>query len=130
MTTSIRLKFLAGLIAAAFSAPALADDLLSVYRDALAADPVYSAARAGYEASKEKVVQGRALLLPNVNATAGANYTWFNSMSVSGSTSVPLGTNDWASYNAGVNVTQPLYRPQNSVTYAQSGIQASQAQTS
>jgi len=126
---SMRPKLLAGLVAAVFSAPVLADDLLSVYRDALAADPVYSAARAGYEASKEKVVQGRALLLPNVNATAGANYTWFNSLKVTGSTSVPLGTNDWSTYNAGVNLTQPLYRPQNNVTYAQSGIQASQAET-
>jgi outer membrane protein len=125
----MRPKLLAGLVAAVFSAPALADDLLSVYREALAADPVYSAARASYEGSKEKVVQGRALLMPNVNATAGANRSWLNVYSVTGSPTIPVGEQQFATYTAAVNLTQPLYRPQNNVTYKQADIQASQAET-
>jgi outer membrane protein len=123
----MRPKLLAGLIAALLSGPTFADDLISIYRDALAADPVYSAARASYEASKEKVVQGRALLLPNVTANLGANYTTlditFTSPTFQG------GQRDFMTYNGGVNITQPLYRRQNNVTYAQAGIQASQAET-
>jgi outer membrane protein len=127
MKMTLRPKVLAALIASMLSGPSLADDLMSAYRDALAADPVYNAARASYEANKEKVVQGRALLLPNVNATAGANYTWLDIEF--GGPGFRSGQRDFSTWNAGVNLTQPLYRRQNSVTYEQAGIQVSQAQT-
>jgi outer membrane protein len=127
MKMTLRPKVLAALIASMLSGPSLADDLMSAYRDALAADPVYNAARATYEANKEKVVQGRALLMPNVNATAGANYTWLDIEF--GGPGFRSGQRDFSTWNAGVNVTQPLYRRQNSVTYEQAGIQVSQAQT-
>jgi outer membrane protein len=127
MKMTLRPKLLAALIASILSAPSLADDLMSAYRDALAADPVYSAARASYEASKEKVVQGRALLLPNANLTAGANYTWLDVEF--GGPGFRSGQRDFTTLNGGVNITQPLYRRQNNVTYEQAGIQVSQAQT-
>jgi outer membrane protein len=127
MKMTLRPRVLAALIASMLSGPSLADDLMSAYREALAADPVYNAARASYEANKEKVVQGRALLMPNVNATAGANYTWLDIEF--GGPGFRSGQRDFSTWNAGVNVTQPLYRRQNSVTYEQAGIQVSQAQT-
>ena len=39
-------------------------DLLGVYRDALASDPVYQSARAQYQASIERLPQARAGYLP------------------------------------------------------------------
>ena len=53
---------------------AAAADLMQVYRDALANDARYAAARAELEAGQEKVVQGRAGLLPQIGL--GANTTW------------------------------------------------------
>ncbi|HEV8645907.1 MAG TPA: type I secretion protein TolC, partial [Burkholderiales bacterium] len=49
-------------------------DLLAVYREASLQDAVYAAAKAQYIAAQERLPQGRALLLPNVNFGAGANY--------------------------------------------------------
>ena len=59
-------RILAVCIAGIFSGGALATDLMQVYRDALANDAKFSAARAQYEAGQEKVVQGRAGLLPQI----------------------------------------------------------------
>ena len=41
-------------------------DLMAVYRDALAYDAQFAAARAALEAGREKLPQGRAGLLPTV----------------------------------------------------------------
>ena len=63
-----RLTFLLG---ALFSlSPVLAADLLQVYREALANDPQYQAARATVEAGREKLPQGLAGLLPTLSGTA------------------------------------------------------------
>src|SRR3954469_19332435 len=58
---------------AALSGPASAEDLMQVYRDAQRYDAVYSAARYSLDAGRERLPQGRALLLPTLNLTA--NYT-------------------------------------------------------
>src|SRR5258707_3917538 len=52
--------------------PALAEDLLQVYRDAQKYDAVYFAARRTLEAGRQKLPQGPALLLPNVTLTPNA----------------------------------------------------------
>ncbi len=111
--------------------PAAADDLMSVYQSGLAQDAAYGAARATYQAAKEKIVQGRALLLPNVNATANANYNWADTQyrQRPASNDPSVGTIDYESYGGGLNLTQPIYRPQNSVVYEQAKIQVSQAET-
>jgi len=49
-----------------------AQDLLQVWRTALANDPVYAAARAQYRAQREAVPQARAGLLPNIAAGGDA----------------------------------------------------------
>ena len=72
----MRLKLIACLAPLVAAGPAAADDLMSVYQSGLAQDAAYGAARATYQAAKEKIVQGRALLLPNLNLTANANYNW------------------------------------------------------
>jgi outer membrane protein len=126
----MRLKLIASLIGVFALGPVRADDLIGVYREALVQDPVYAAQRAQYQASKERKVQARALLLPNINATGNLNYnnTDTNFDGNTAATSTAEGNRDYESYGAGVNLTQPLYRRQNNVTYQQAGIQVSQAE--
>jgi outer membrane protein len=127
----MRLKLIACLTSLAAAGPAAADDLMSVYQSGLAQDAAYGAARATYQAAKEKIVQGRALLLPNLNLTANANLNSTDTQydSLPAGSSISSGTVNYDSYGAGVNLTQPIYRPQNSVVYQQAQIQVSQAET-
>ncbi|MGZ3159755.1 MAG: TolC family protein, partial [Burkholderiaceae bacterium] len=68
----MRMSLLVTLIAGAFvSLPAAAENLLQVYQDALANDPVYASARAALTAGEEKYPQGRAGLLPLVALSGG-----------------------------------------------------------
>ncbi len=60
--------------AAALAPAAHAQDLMQVWRDALANDPVYAAARAAYRAQTEKLPQARADLLPLLTGEAGGRY--------------------------------------------------------
>jgi outer membrane protein len=127
----MRLKVIASLIGAMAWGPLHADDLMQVYREALVQDPVFAAQRAAYEAAKERRVQARALLLPNINATGNLNYNNVNTnfdQNSSATTNVQ-GTQNYESYGAGLNITQPLFRRQNNVTYEQSGIQVTQAES-
>ena len=58
-----------GLACAASSSLANAEDLLSVYQQAQANDPVVLGAHAQYLATEEGIEQARAVLLPQINAT-------------------------------------------------------------
>ena len=118
-------RILAVCIAGIFSGGALATDLMQVYRDALANDAKFSAARAQYEAGQEKVVQGRAGLLPQIGL--GADTTWNDAdLKLKGGVS-----NDYT-YNSngyGVQLTQPLFRWQNWVQFKQGELQTALADT-
>src|SRR5215510_5736013 len=52
--------------------PIFGADLMQVYRDAQRYDAVYAAARQTLAAGRERLPQGRALLLPTLNLTANA----------------------------------------------------------
>src|ERR1041384_6513275 len=67
---SIRPFLFTSLLAAC--AAAHAEDLLQVYRDAQRYDAVYASARQSLVAGRERIPQGRALLLPSLNLTASA----------------------------------------------------------
>jgi outer membrane protein len=125
----MRLRLIACLTGAMASGPLLADDLMTAYREGLAADAAYGAARSSYQASKEKIVQGRALLLPNINLTANANYNNVNTDYGKVIPGLTTGTITYGSYGAGLNLTQPIYRQQNNVIYEQAGIQVTQAES-
>ncbi|HTS52622.1 MAG TPA: TolC family outer membrane protein [Burkholderiales bacterium] len=125
----MRLKALAWLVFGVASGHAAADDLMAVYREGLQSDPVFAAARSSYEASKEKLPQGRALFLPNVNVTANGNYNWANYRYFNGTTSLPPGSQEWPAWGVGLNITQPLLHLQNNAVYDQAGMLVAQAES-
>ena len=108
------------LLAGLFSAlPALATDLLQVYRDALTYDAQYTAARASAVAGREKQPQALAGLLPTIAAT-GNSYWNDTRYKVNVDTLGGSYSNKYNSHSYGVNLTQPLFRWQNFVQYDQS----------
>src|SRR6185369_15142379 len=111
----MRCKVVAGLVFGLWAGSALADDLMSVYRDAVQQDPIYAGAKSAYTATKEKLPQGRALFLPNINATANYQYNEINARY--GGTQLRSGNYNYPSYGAGLNLSQPLFRPQNFSLY-------------
>jgi len=116
------------LFALAFAAsPALAQDLLQVYRDAKAYDAQYASARHALQAGLEKLPQGRSLLLPSLNLTA--NTTNSNlTIGTYGANPAPTGGRDFSSRGYQLNLSQPLFRPQNWAQYDQAEQQVRQAE--
>ena len=104
-----------------------AADLLSIYREAQVQDSTYAGAKAQYIGAQEKLPQARALLRPSVNFSAGTHYNDVDSRYTT--SAFPSGRTDYYDYNYGVNVTQPLYRRQNSATFEQAKVQVRQADT-
>ncbi|MDQ8022608.1 MAG: TolC family outer membrane protein [Moraxellaceae bacterium] len=94
-----------------------AADLLDVYREAVANDAQYAAARAQLEAGKEKLPQGRAGLLPNIGLAAGTSY---NMVDADRPANIER---DYNSNSYQLRLTQPLFRWQNWVAYRQGEIQ-------
>ena len=111
-------------IAGLFPGGAAAADLIEVYREALANDAKFSAARAQFEAGQEKPVQGRAGLLPQLGLAA--NTTW-NELDTRSATAAPLPDRSYNSNGYGVQLTQPLLRWQNWVQFKQGELQAALA---
>ncbi len=67
---------IAALLAIGISTPwslASAEDLVQIYRDAVASDPVLGSAKATWEATQELVPQARSALLPLVNLQGNVN---------------------------------------------------------
>lgn len=107
---------ISGLFLAASAQTISAADLLTVYREARDYDAQYAAARANRDASREKLPQGRAGLLPTLGMTA--NTIWNDSDITPRSTSIT--TNRQYNSNAWTaTLSQPLFRWQNWATYKQ-----------
>lgn len=105
--------------------PAAAADLLEIYRAALSSDPVYSAARASWQAGQEKLPQGRAGLLPQANLSLN---TQKNDRDLRFRTPGIPGNESQFNTNAlNLTVTQPIYRRQNIAAFEQSKTQLEQA---
>ena len=103
--------------------------LLDIFKQAEAHDSTWASAKSAYDALQEKVVQGKAGLLPSITFDAEANQN--NSETVySGSAANPFtgGRQNFGSIGYNVNLTQPLWRKQNSVQYEQSKVQVAQAE--
>lgn len=101
------------------SSPLWATDLLSIYHQAQGYDAVFSAATAAREAGQEKVVQGRAGLLPQISANANTNWNNLDNKT-------PPALADTYRYNSNgyqIQLSQPLFRWQNWVGYQQGALQ-------
>ena len=118
MNLRIVASLIATLLAAITASPVHATNLLDVYRDARAQDPVYASARASAEAGKEAYPQARAGLLPNVNLSGAYNR---NERETSG-----LPKFDYNSKSYTLSLTQPLFRVQNWIAADQAGWQVKQ----
>ena len=113
--------------AALLSPAAWGADLLSIYREAIANDAVYSSAKYALDAGREKEPQGFAGLLPNVSATANTTANNAN-VSFRGPTSFPVGERFFNSNGYTISLTQPLFRWQNWATYQQSKLLVAQSE--
>ena len=119
--------FLATLLGA--SGWAHAADLLETYHAAQANDPVFAAARAAEQAGREKLSQGRSLLLPSINFNANTTY---NNLTTRYTPELPpMLSNTTIGYNSngyGLTLVQPLFRVENWYSYSESELQAGQAE--
>lgn len=95
-----------GLACAASSSLANAEDLLSVYQQAQANDPVVLGAHAQYLATKEGIDQARATLLPQINGSAsftdGENESFNNAGQVVSA--------DSENFTYGASLSMEIYR--------------------
>jgi outer membrane protein len=96
---------------------AAAEDLVQIYRDAIANDPTLASARANWLATQESVPQARAGLLPSVTLAANATRQDFKEK-LHTDPSITF-TERFPSYAYTVSASQPLYRKQNLVALDQ-----------
>src|SRR5512140_1331555 len=115
------------LAASVLVSPARAADLLDIFREAQANDAAYASARASLEAGRERLPQGRSLILPSVNASANSTYSGNNITQLSGGSPTPFDRNFHANAWT-VTLTQPVYRWQNWIQYEEAGYQVMQAE--
>jgi len=110
---------LAMLMSLAFAGTSQAQSLVDMYEMAKGYDAGYQAAKAQYEANLAKADQGKAALLPTLALTGGATRNLLESHSSPVSTTYTA-DRAFTTQTAGVNATQPLYRPANLAAYEQS----------
>jgi outer membrane protein len=100
-----RITYAAAALLLAATGVAQAATLADVLESAWQADSQWSGALRTWEAEQENVVQGRAGLLPSVNAS----YSWLdNDVEV---TSSPGGETDFETQTLTLSLVQPLFRP-------------------
>jgi outer membrane protein len=119
-------KTLAILISATLGATsAQANDLLSVYREAVAYDAQFAAAKASLAAGREREAQGLSGLLPTIGLSANTIWNEIDSKrrtAGASTVSTDYNTNGWT-----VQLAQPIFRWQNFTAYRQGQLGAAQA---
>lgn len=112
------LVFLTGIVC---SAASNASNLVDIYHEALEKDAQYQSARAAYQAAQEKIAQGRAGFLPNINLSFTRQV---QEVDTTLGPSVTI-------QNRGLvlSATQPIVRFENFIIYAQAKTQVSQAES-
>lgn len=111
------LKALAAALALGAAAPSFALDLMQAWRAALANDAQLASARSQLQATRERVPQARAGLLPSVNATASL---------MPQSVDPNVGpTRDFTARTYAIQLSYPLFRLQNVESFEQSKLQVS-----
>jgi outer membrane protein len=97
------------------------NDVLQLYREALRNDATYAAARSQQLAAQERVPQARSALLPNVGLSARIDQNVYSS-------TVPDVNNDYQVYGGGLNLSVPVYRPQNLQALEQARLSVTQSE--
>jgi outer membrane protein len=100
---------------------------MQVYRDAQRYDAVYAAARHTLEAGRERLPQGRALVLPTLNLSGSATRSRIESDSRDPAVA-PDFTRTPGSVGYTLTLAQPIYRPQNWLQYRQAEFLVAQAE--
>ena len=109
-TTPSTLALLAALWAAAPLAQA--QSLIALYDAARASDATYQSAKAQYDANLARADQAKAGILPAANLDASVTRNFFDNHA-------PSYQRAYTAQTAGVNASQPLYRPANWASYEQ-----------
>ncbi|MEP7155834.1 MAG: TolC family outer membrane protein [Betaproteobacteria bacterium] len=110
---------IASLCAALFIAtPSFGADLIDIYRDALAQDPVYASARYTYDAGREVLPQARATILPSIGLAAGINRNYRETEG--------FDNLDYNGHSYTLSLSQPLFRMQNWISVGQASLQVKQ----
>ena len=102
------------LVGMALASTAQAQSLNEVYEMAKDYDAAYQAAKSQYQANLAKAEQGKAVLLPTAGLSSGVTRTMLD---ITGAGAAARG---YTTQTAGINASQPLYRPANLATYRQS----------
>lgn len=102
-------------------------NLVQIYQQALAHDPVWASAQSSRMASQEKLVQGDAQLLPTITFNANTNAYSTDTKLVNSNYPLQVGKHDYETYSVGFSVSQPVYRKQLKVQLEQAKIQVDQA---
>jgi outer membrane protein len=104
---------------------ARSEDLLQIYREALASDPTLAAARANFVATQELLPQARAGLLPVFSLLGNANVqNYSNRVHTDPGVTV---TQQFPLFSYTASASQPLYRMQNWISVDQAKVQVGQA---
>jgi outer membrane protein len=112
---------------AAEQANANKQNLLEIYQQALANDPVLKSADSANQAAQELIEQGKALYRPQVDFSAGASATRADVRNIGVDIFRNDGVNRFEGYEYGVIARQPIFRLQNWVQIDQSKTQVSQS---
>src|SRR5690606_8232868 len=104
-------------------------NLLDIYRQAVASDPTLAAARSANKATQERLAQARALFFPTLRFTMNAIHSetdvrYLNNQNNPFRVGEPQ---SFETFSYGVNATQPIFRKQNHDQYDQAKLQVSQA---
>jgi outer membrane protein len=119
-----RLSYALALIGSLHAGYANAADFLQTYREALANDATYAAARAARDAGLENLPQGLAQILPTLNATA---FTQYSKVEIDAPpVADPARKGNSNGYT--VTLTQPLFNWQAFQVYKEAGFKAAQAE--
>ena len=97
---------------AAASTAVQAQSLIELYDAARASDATYQSAKAQFDADLARADQARAAILPAANLSAGVTRNYFDNHD-------PSYQRAYTAQTAGVNASQPLYRPANWASYEQ-----------
>jgi outer membrane protein len=108
-----------------------AANLMDVYHEALMQDAQYRSARAAYQATQEKLPQGRAGFLPNITLSGTRTVQQVDVGQLSPSATNPIAVNPHEvtiqSRGIVLSATQPIFRMENIIIYAQSKIEVNRA---